>query len=289
VNVQFVIITGLSGAGMTQAVRSLEDLGYFCVDNLPPSLIPKFAEFHEAPDERLKRIALVVDRGGEHIEDTFGALENLEKHGVPYQILFIEADDETLVRRYKETRRRHPLAPHGRVLEGITEERKRLEEIRGRAHVMIDTSDLKPQQLRDEIVRIFGRDEGLRRMIVTVVSFGFKYGLPLDADLVFDVRFLPNPQYVKSLQPLDGNHPDVREYLFKWPVTEQYMARLQGLLDFVLPHYVNEGKTQLVLAIGCTGGQHRSVAIAGRLAELLEEGGHTVILEHRDIAKREAG
>lgn len=281
-----MIITGLSGAGKTQAVRVLEDLGYFCVDNLPPTLIPKFAELCDQSAGAVKRIALVIDiRGGGFFDRTFEVLESLEKAGFPYQILFLEATDETLVRRFKETRRRHPLAPHGRVLEGIKEERLKLEQIRGRARHIIDTTDMTPQALRDEIIKLYGRDKELHPLIVNVVSFGFKHGLPLDADLVFDVRFLPNPQYVKSLRSLDGSDPMVDEYVFKWPISNKFMRRLYSFISFLLPHYISEGKSQLTVAIGCTGGQHRSVAVANRLAEFLRERHHAVVVEHRDVRK----
>ncbi|MGE5542551.1 MAG: RNase adapter RapZ [Bacillota bacterium] len=285
--IRFVIITGLSGAGKTHAIRSLEDLGFFCVDNLPPALIPKFAELcREASGEMASRVALVIDiRGGEFFDDLSEALKSLEEIGLPYEILFLEANDEVLVRRYKETRRRHPLAPQGSVLEGIKAERERLQEIKGKANVIIDTSDLTPQRFRQEILELFSRDPERGRMIITAVTFGFKNGLPLDADLVFDVRFLPNPHYVESLRPLTGDRPEVKEYVLKWPVTRKFMRRLTSLIEFLIPHYINEGKTQLTIAIGCTGGQHRSVVVGEELAQALREMGHTVLVEHRDIGK----
>jgi len=289
-NVRFVIISGLSGAGKTRVLQSLEDLGYFCVDNLPPGLIPKFAELCSRPESKLTRVALVTDiRGGEFFDSLFESLEYLEESGFPYQILFLEADDETLVRRYKETRRRHPLAQQGSVLEGIREERQRLQELRGRATWIIDTTDLAPQKLREQIIEIFSRDEGLQKMIITLVSFGFKHGLPLDADLIFDVRFLPNPHYVEALRPLDGNDERVREYVMKWPAAQRFLRRLQGLIEFLLPHYEHEGKSQLTVGIGCTGGRHRSVVIAERLAEWIRGKGYTVLVEHRDISREPAG
>ncbi len=289
-NVRFVIISGLSGAGKTRVLQSLEDLGYFCVDNLPPGLIPKFAELCSQPENKLTRVALVTDiRGGEFFDSLFESLEYLEESGFPYQILFLEADDETLIRRYKETRRRHPLAQQGSVLEGIREERLRLQELRGRATWIIDTTDLTPQKLREQIVEIFSRDEGLQRLIITLVSYGFKHGLPLDADLIFDVRFLPNPHYVDNLRPLDGNDERVREYAMKWPAAQKFLRRVQSLVEFLLPHYENEGKSQLTVGIGCTGGRHRSVVIAERLAEWLRGKGYTVLVEHRDISREPVG
>lgn len=289
-NVRFVIISGLSGAGKTRVLQSLEDLGYFCVDNLPPGLIPKFAELCSQPENKLTRVALVTDiRGGEFFDSLFESLEHLEENGVPYQILFLEADDETLVRRYKETRRRHPLAEQGSVLEGIREERHRLQELRGRATWIIDTTDLAPQKLREQIVQIFSRDEGLQRLIITIVSYGFKHGLPLDADLIFDVRFLPNPHYVDTLRPLDGNDERVREYVMKWPAAQKFLRRVQSLVEFLLPHYEHEGKSQLTIGVGCTGGRHRSVVIAERLADWLRGKGYTTIVEHRDISREPVG
>ncbi len=286
-DIRFVVVTGLSGAGKSLALRALEDAGYFCVDNLPPALIPKFAEICAQSGGKIRRIAIVVDiRGGAFFDSLLDALQDLERTGFAYQILFLEADDETLVRRFKETRRRHPLAPQGRVLEAIREERCRLEEIRGRAHRIIDTSALSPQKFREEILEIFATDQDPERFIVTVVSFGFKHGLPLDADLVFDVRFLPNPHYVDSLRPLDGGDPLVEEYVMRWPIAQQFMRRLASLVEFLLPQYLAEGKTQLAIGIGCTGGQHRSVVIANRLARLLREKHHTVLVEHRDLPLR---
>lgn len=285
-NLRLVIVTGLSGAGKTQAIKHLEDLGFFCVDNLPPALVGKMAELVGESTGKVARVALGIDlRGGDFFAHTLDALAELERAGVPYQILFLEASDESLVRRFKETRRRHPLAPEGRVLEGIRAERERLEAIRGRATYILDTSDLAPQDLRKAITELFAGEDRGKQLFVTVVSFGFKNGLPLDADLVFDVRFLPNPNYVASLRHLSGADPAVRDYVFRWPVARAFMRRLIRFVEFLLPHYVAEGKTQLAIAIGCTGGQHRSVAIAERLAEALERGGFNVLREHRDVAR----
>lgn len=283
-NFRLVIITGMSGAGKTQVVRAMEDMGYFCVDNLPPMLIPKFAELCAQSGGRVSRIALVVDiRGGEFFDTLIQALEELEKQGYLYEILFLEAADETLIRRYKETRRRHPMSPHGRLSEGINRERERLEHIRGRATRIIDTSDLSTPQLRDKIATFFAGELEQERMTVTVVSFGFKYGIPLDADMVFDVRFLPNPFYVESLRKKSGQVQEVGDYIWKWPVTQQFMEKLGGLIDFLVPNYVKEGKSQLIIAIGCTGGLHRSVFVANRIYEGLRNKGYKVNVEHRDI------
>lgn len=283
---RFVVITGLSGAGKTQAMRALEDLGYFCVDNLPPALIPAFAELCERSGGRVSRVALVVDiRGGEFFSDLNDALNRLDAMGFGHQILFLEADDDTLVRRYKETRRRHPLGDEASVEEAIRSERRRLEDTRGRASVVIDTSDLSPVKFREKLIHMFADGDEAGRFTIAIVSFGFKHGLPMDADLVFDVRFLPNPQYVESLQPFDGKARKVADYVLKSPLTSAFLRRLRSFLEFLVPHYITEGKSQLVIAVGCTGGRHRSVAIAERLAAILRQGRHRVLVEHRDIDK----
>ncbi|EAX46510.1 Uncharacterised P-loop ATPase protein UPF0042 [Thermosinus carboxydivorans Nor1] len=283
-DLRLVIITGMSGAGKSQVARAMEDLGYFCVDNLPPALIPKFAELCAQSAGRVRKIALVVDiRGGEFFDTLVQVLEDMEKQGFFYEILFLEAADETLIRRYKETRRRHPMAPHGRISEGISRERDRLEHIRGRATHIIDTSDLSTAQLKDKIAALFAGEREYERMTITVVSFGFKYGIPLDADMVFDVRFLPNPFYVESLRKKSGETPEVSEYIWKWPITQQFMEKLGGLVDFLVPNYIKEGKSQLIIAVGCTGGLHRSVFVANKIYEGLRNKGYKVNVEHRDI------
>lgn len=281
---RLVIITGMSGAGKTQVVRSMEDLGYFCVDNLPPMLIPKFAELCVQSGGKVHKIALVVDiRGGEFFDALVQVLEDMARDGFEYEVLFLEASDETLIRRYKETRRRHPMAAHGRLVEGITRERQRLERIRSRANHIIDTSNLSTAQLKEKIAALYGNENRYERMTITVVSFGFKYGIPMDADMVFDVRFLPNPFYVESLRRHSGAEPPVREYIWKWPVTQQFMEKLSSLIDFLIPNFIKEGKHQLIIAIGCTGGLHRSVFVANKLGESLSEQGYRVTVEHRDI------
>ncbi len=284
--IRLVIVTGLSGAGKTQAIKSLEDLGFFCVDNLPPALLGKMAELGSGTGGKIVRMAFGIDlRGGEFFGSTVDALARLELAGYPYQILFLEAADDTLVRRFKETRRPHPLAPEGRILEGIRRERQLLQELRGKATHIIDTTDLSPRKLREEVQRLITDDGEKPPIIVNIVSFGFKYGLPMDADLVFDVRFMPNPHYVEGLRGLTGSNAEVSQYVFRWPAARRFMKEITRLLEFLLPQYVSEGKSQLVIAIGCTGGRHRSVAVTEALAQTLRSKGYTVATEHRDAAK----
>jgi len=284
---KLVIVTGLSGAGKTQAVRYLEDLGFFCVDNLPPALIPKFAELCAQAASRINKIALVVDiRGGEFFDTLFAVLAELDERGLGYEILFLDASNETLVRRFKESRRRHPLSMHGEVLEGIQEERSRLQEVKGRANKIIDTSDITVQQLKEEIALLFAGGAEARGLYVTVLSFGYKFGIPLDADLVFDVRFLPNPHYVPALQPLTGNDRAVRDYVFNSPPTGDFMEKFTGFVEFLIPQYIKEGRTTLTIAIGCTGGKHRSVALSNRLNEILREKNNRVTVRHRDVNRQ---
>jgi UPF0042 nucleotide-binding protein len=283
-SIRFVIITGLSGAGKSETMKCFEDLGYFCVDNLPPVLIPKFAELCAQSEGRINSIALVVDiRGGSFFDDIFEALETLEQSGFSYEILFLEADPEILVRRFKESRRRHPLSSTGAITEGIRAESERLQEIRGKASLIIDTSEISVKTLRERIQERYDHQPQQQKMLVTVVSFGFKNGIPLDADLVFDVRFLPNPHYVDSLRALNGNHCEVADYVMKWSLTTRFLTKLYDMVDFLGPLYIKEGKSNLIIGIGCTGGQHRSVTIANRLGEFLRTKGYRVVVDHRDI------
>lgn len=282
---EFIVVTGLSGAGKSQAMHALEDMGYFCVENLPPDLISKFLELLDA-QQRIDRVAVAIDtRGQAFFDRVLAALTALSEHGTRYRILFLEAREEVLLRRYKETRRRHPLAAEGRVLEAIRLERRQLEEVRGWAHIVVDTSDLTPRQLRAELGRIFPDEGGEDALLVQLVSFGFKHGLPLDADLVFDVRFLPNPNYVHELRHRTGLDDEVREYVLRWPIAQELLTRLQQMIEFLLPQYSQEGKSQVVVAIGCTGGQHRSVVIAEELAHGLRQTGRRISVEHRDRAR----
>lgn len=284
-NLQLVIITGMSGAGKTVAIQSFEDMGYFCIDNMPPSLIPKFWELIKESG-KVTKIALVIDLRSRNffreIQDMLIELENTNL--IDTTIMFLDATDEELVSRYKETRRAHPLAMDGLVTEGIRKERAILEEIKGDAQVVIDTSDLSPRQLRERINDEFkSRDtHGFR---VELVSFGFKYGLPIDADIVMDVRFLPNPHYIPELRPLTGQDSSVYDYVMSFPETESFYSRFIDLLKNVMPGYEKEGKSSVTIAIGCTGGQHRSVALTERLGkELAQE--YRVNITHRDKGKR---
>lgn len=281
-----VIITGMSGAGKTVAVQSFEDLGYYCVDNLPPALLPKFLELMKDASNNINKVALVIDlRGREFFDVLFESLDSLsDLPWVDEHILFLDAQDQTLVSRYKETRRSHPLAPNGLPLEGIKKERQLLSELRGRAQNFIETTNLKPKELREKIVQKYGEQEQ-KIFSVHAISFGFKYGMPIDADLVFDVRFLPNPHYVEHLQPQTGLNQDVRDYVFKWAETQKFIEKWLDLLSFMLPQYKKEGKSQLVIAIGCTGGQHRSVALAEHVAKHFSSQ-YTTHVSHRDIDKR---
>lgn len=279
----FLLITGLSGAGRSEAARSLEDLGYFVVDNLPPALLPKMAELAAGPGGP-GRVAIVVDaRGGVFFGELSRALEELRSQRVASRIVFLDASDEDLVNRYEATRRRHPLAPGDRVAEGIRKERLMMESLREDADLVIDTSGLTPHDLRDRIREMFSEAPPEAGLLVTVVSFGFKYGSPRDADLVLDVRFLPNPHWVDELRPLPGTNAKVRGYVEGQAQYGPFMKRLESLLDVVVPGYVDEGKSYLTVAVGCTGGRHRSVVVATDLAEYFSERGHRVSVDYRDV------
>ncbi|EAD1697196.1 RNase adapter RapZ [Listeria monocytogenes] len=282
---KLVIITGMSGAGKTVAMQSLEDLGYFCVDNLPPSLLPKFWELMKESD-KMDKIALVMDlRGREFFDSIEPALDELDNTNfITTKILFLEADDKVLVSRYKETRRHHPLEPNGSVLDGINAERELLSDLKGRSQLVINTSNMAPRELRERINNEF-QTEDKDIFNVQLMSFGFKYGIPIDADLVFDVRFLPNPHYIDKMRPLTGLDEDVYEYVMKWPETQTFLDKLVYLLMFTLPFYKREGKTQLVIAIGCTGGQHRSVALTEFVGKAIQQKYETTI-SHRDMKRR---
>ena len=274
----------MSGAGKTIAVQSLEDLGFFCVDNLPPVLIPKFAELIEQSNGKIGKVALVIDlRGREFFTSLSESLDYMnEHHTINCEILFLDAKDETLIQRYKESRRRHPMSAHSMPLEGIRAERTLLEDLKGKASLVINTSDLKPAMLKERIINHFGQMQS-KSLTVNITSFGFKYGIPLDADLVFDVRFLPNPHYIDELRPNTGQHPDVYEYVMKWPETQRFLSKLVDMLEYLIPQYDEEGKSQVVIGIGCTGGKHRSVAISEYLGTALKlKSSEQIRVSHRD-------
>jgi RNase adapter protein RapZ len=281
--VDFTIITGQSGAGRSEAAKSFEDLGYFVVDNLPPALIGKMAELASTSGNP-GRVAIVADvRGGVFFTELSRGLQDLKELGISYRILFLDASDEDLVNRYEATRRRHPLAPADRVVEGIRKERLMMQSLKEGADLIIDTSGMSPHDLRDRIRDIFASRPEETRVQVSLISFGYKYGLPRDADLVFDVRFLPNPHWIERLRPLPGSHPEVRAYVTGQRAYEEFLRKIRSLFNTVVPGYVQEGKAYLTIAIGCTGGRHRSVVVADELAEYFRSHGHGVGVDHRDL------
>ena len=284
---RFVIVTGMSGAGRSTALRALEDAGYFCVDNLPISLIEKFSELIYPGNTEVTKVALGIDiRSGKAFNELAATLEELTVAGVNYEILFLDSSDEVLVQRYKETRRTHPLAQNGRVADGIQEERKRLEFLKKQADYIIDTSNLLTRELKQELDKIFVQNKNFKNLVITVLSFGFKYGIPTDSDLVFDVRFLPNPYYYEELRKLSGNDKPVQDFVMGFEVSHRFLDKLIDMIQFLIPNYVLEGKNQLVISIGCTGGKHRSVTLANKLYERLRNNAdYAVRIEHRDIEK----
>jgi UPF0042 nucleotide-binding protein len=280
---EFIVITGLSGAGRSEAAKSLEDLDYFVIDNMPPALVGRVADLAAAGGGP-HRMAIVVDaRGGRFFDDLHKGLAELQDGQVPYRIVFLEASDDTLVRRFSITRRRHPLAPDGRVDEGIRKERLMMDSLRAQADLVIDTTELTPHGLRDRIRETFASAEPRGDLQVTVISFSYKHGVPRDADLVLDVRFLPNPHWVEELRPLPGTDEKVRNYVLRQQSFGEFKRRLTRLLDFVVPGYISEGKSYLSVAVGCTGGRHRSVVVAEELAEYFRNRRLPVVLEHRDV------
>ena len=284
---RFVIVTGMSGAGRSTALRALEDAGYFCVDNLPISLIEKFSELIYPGNTEVTKVALGIDiRSGKAFNELAATLEELTVAGVNYEILVLDSSDEVLVKRYKETRRTHPLAQNGRVADGIQEERKRLEFLKKQADYIIDTSNLLTRELKQELDKIFVQNKNFKNLVITVLSFGFKYGIPTDSDLVFDVRFLPNPYYYEELRKLSGNDKPVQDFVMGFEVSHRFLDKLIDMIQFLIPNYVLEGKNQLVISIGCTGGKHRSVTLANKLYERLRNNAdYAVRIEHRDIEK----
>ena len=284
---QFLIITGLSGAGKTRAADVLEDMDYYCVDNMPAALMPKLAEFCMGLGGRYEKVALVTDiRDAGGVDAIFDALRKLDELGLDYKILFVEADLRTLIRRYKETRRPHPLQAEAGSLEAaVGMESERMRRLRQRADYILDSSSRTLGQLQREIYRLLGADSSDRSLTVHMLSFGFKYGIPMESDLVLDVRFLPNPFYEAELRDATGLDPAVRDYALRRDAGQEFLDRVTGLLEFLIPQYVEEGKYTLTVAVGCTGGRHRSVAIAQWLYEELRDKGHNVVIRHRDIEK----
>ena len=282
-----VIVTGMSGAGKSTALKMLEDMGYFCVDNLPVPLVPKLAELLRVPNSEINKIALGIDiRSGQKFPELECILEGFKKSGMDYEILFLDASDDVLIKRYKETRRNHPLAGDGRVDKGIQKERVYVDQLRQKADYIIDTSRLLTRELKVELNKIFVENKEYKNLYISVLSFGFKYGIPADSDLVFDVRFLPNPYYVEGMRPLSGNDAPVRDYVMGFETAQVFAEKLEDMIRFLVPNYVLEGKNQLVIAIGCTGGKHRSVTLANKLYERLsDQTDYGIKLEHRDIGK----
>ena len=284
---RFVVVTGMSGGGKSTALRMLEDAGYYCVDNLPVLLIEKFVELIATPDGEVTKVALGLDvRADQAFETTTKILDKLKNDGYAFEILFMEANDKTLLKRYKETRRVHPLSPYGRIEDGIKRERAILSNIRAKSDYVIDTSRLLTRELKEELDRIFVQNEGYNSLMVTVLSFGFKYGIPADADLVFDVRFLPNPFYIDELKHKTGNEKEVQDYVMSFPEAHTFIEKLADLVGFLIPNYVKERKYQLVIGIGCTGGKHRSVTLANRLYEHMKnKGEYGIKIAHRDVGQ----
>ena len=284
---KFVIVTGMSGAGKSTALKMLEDMGYFCVDNLPIALLPKFAELAHAPGSDISQVAVGVDiRNGRSLDEMASVLENLKASGVAYRILYLEASDEVLVKRYKETRRAHPLAKQGRVEDGIRLEREKLLYLKENATYILDTSQLLTRELKKALEQILVEEKNFKNLMITVLSFGFKYGIPNDCDLVFDVRFLPNPYYVDGLKYKTGNDEEVQDFVMDYEISHIFLDKLVDMLNFLIPNYILEGKNQLVIGIGCTGGKHRSVTLANKLFEALSDRSeYGVRLEHRDVSR----
>ena len=283
---RFVIVTGMSGAGKSTTLKMMEDMGYFCVDNMPIPLMTKLTELLIVPNGEITKIALGLDiRSGQNLRALDQVLDELEKAKIPLEILFLESNDDTLVKRYKETRRNHPLSKGGRIENGIAKERKKIAFLKERADYILDTSRMLTRELRSELNRIFAENKEYKNLYITVLSFGFKYGIPADADLVFDVRFLPNPYYEQALRPLTGNDRSIQEYVMKNGDGRKFLDKLEDLMQFLIPRYLDEGKNSLVIGIGCTGGKHRSVTITNGLYARLKKFPYTVRMEHRDIEK----
>ena len=285
----FVIVTGMSGAGKSTAMKMMEDMGFFCIDNLPIPLLDKLVDFTTNFDTQMKNVAIGIDaRSGDRLDTVEDMLEILKRKDVKYEVLFLDAEDSILVKRYKETRRSHPLAPGERVDKGIEMERKKLEFLKKEADYIIDTSRLLTRELKAELEKIFVQDEQFNSLFVTILSFGFKYGIPADSDIVMDVRFLPNPYYLEGLRPKTGNDVEIQQYVMQFDEAKEFLDKLEDMVEFLIPHYISEGKNQLVISIGCTGGKHRSVTLANELYKRLNEKENReygLKIEHRDIGK----
>lgn len=283
---RFVIVTGMSGAGKTSVLKFLEDINFYCVDNIPPALLPKFAELCYEQEGEIERVAMGIDiRGGKLFNDLFQVLSELQEKGYEYEILFLDASDEVLIKRYKETRRSHPLSRDGSIQEGIRKERSMLKEVKTKATYIIDTSQTLTRQLKEQINSIFVENKKYENLVITIQSFGFKYGIPTDSDLVFDVRFLPNPFYIQELKEMTGNDEPVSSYVMQFEESQVFLKKLVDMVEFLIPLYIKEGKNNLVISIGCTGGKHRSVTLANALYAALGQDKHTLLLKHHDIEK----
>lgn len=285
---RFVIVTGMSGAGKSTTLKMLEDVGYFCVDNLPVPLIPKMADILRVPGAEINKAALGVDiRSGQNFQELEKVLEELDITGLKYEILYLESGDDVLIKRYKETRRFHPLSGNDlRIDQGIKKEREQLSFLKRRADYLVDTSHMLTRELKAELYKIFVQNKEYKNLYITILSFGFKYGIPTDADLVFDVRFLPNPYYIEELRQKSGNDKEVRQFVMNNGKASAFLEKLSDMTEFLIPNYITEGKTQLVIGIGCTGGKHRSVTLANELYETLRNTEiYGIRIEHRDIAK----
>lgn len=284
---KFVIVTGLSGSGKSETMRALEDMGFYCVDNLPPALINKFAELCYQPNSSIDKVALGIDiRGRKFFEALHESLNYLEKENYEYEMVYLDCNDDVLLKRYKMTRRNHPLAKDMQIPEGIKMERKIMEPLKELSTCIIDTTNMKPKDLKEEIKKIYSSGEDNPNLTISVVSFGFKHGILADADLVFDVRFLPNPYYVEELRAKTGDDKEVRDYVMNSKISEEFYVKLLDMIHFLVPQYIEEGKQHLVIGVGCTGGRHRSVTITNLIAEDLSNKGYRVVKKHRDSMLR---
>lgn len=283
---EFLIITGMSGAGKTTAIRALEDIGFYCVDNMPPALLSSFAGVLTSSGGKIDKIALVTDlRSGDMFDQLFDSLDEITSKNITYNILFLDASDTVLVNRYKQNRRNHPLSSGGDLLDSIKKEREKLSKVKNKAKYVIDTSLLSAAEFKNKILSIFSNESLNKGIVIEVMSFGFKHGLPIDVDLVFDVRFLPNPFYIDNMRDKTGLDSEVSEYVHSFPQTSEFISKLTDMLDFLTGHYVEEGKSQLVIAFGCTGGKHRSVTIAEDISKYYKKKNYRVITRHRDYNK----